>query len=534
MDFDTLITNGTVVDGTGGPRKRADVGVAGGRIAAVGDLAGQEAALRIDASGSVVVPGFIDAHSHSDVCMLEDPGGESKVHQGVTTEVTGNCAYSPFPSGDAGPDVLQRALGSIMRGTVEWDWTTLDEWADRVESSGVSINIAPLVGHHALRISVGAVDDRPPTPDELSGMRRLAAEAVEQGAFGMTTGLTYSPSCYSEVGEIAAIADAIKGYDGAFHASHTRVWAGWHFKAMEELLEVGRRTGIGVHYSHLAIIDSRHHGRADELMGILDRARDEGIDATADVYPYTAAGTGLSALIPDWASEGGVEGLLRRLRQPDVRGRIRSEMDGGWFRGLPWVWESLVLSHVETDANRGLVGLSLGKVAELRAADPGDTLLDLIDEEDNHVGVVAHNRTEDDMRVFLAHPQSMIGSDGKAISPTGAWADDKPHPRFYGTYPRILGRYVRDEPVISLESAIYKMSGFPAARIGLRDRGRIEEGLAADLVVFDPATVIDRATFEDPQNLAEGVSHVLVGGEAVVSDGVHTGARPGRVLRRGG
>ena len=186
------------------------MGVAGGRIAAVGDLAGQEAALRIDASGSVVVPGFIDAHSHSDVCMLEDPGGESKVHQGVTTEVTGNCAYSPFPSGDAGPAALRRALGSILRGTVEWDWTTLDEWADRVESSGVSINIAPLVGHHALRISVGAVDDRPPTPDELSGMRRLAAEAVEQGAFGMTTGLTYSPSCYSEVGEIAAISTQSK------------------------------------------------------------------------------------------------------------------------------------------------------------------------------------------------------------------------------------------------------------------------------------------------------------------------------------
>ena len=533
MDFDTLIVNGTVVDGTGGPRRRADVGVAGGRIAAVGDLAAQDAGTRIDASGSVVVPGFIDMHSHSDVSMLDDPGGESKAHQGVTTEVTGNCAYSPFPSVGVPPGALRTALGSVLRGTVEWDWTTLDEWADHTESSGIAINIAPQVGHHALRISVGAIEDRPPTPDELAGMRRLVAETVEQGAFGMTTGLSYAPSCYSEVGEIAAIADAITGYDGAFHASHTRVWAGWHFKAMEELIEVGRRTGISVHYSHLAIIDSRHHGRAADLIGILDRARDEGIDATADVYPYTAAGTSLSALIPDWANEGGNEGLLERLRQPDVRGHIRREMDGGWFRGLPWVWESLVLAHVETDANRGLVGLSLAEVADLRKADPADTLLDLVDEEDNHVGVVAHNRTEEDMRVFLAHPQSMIGSDGWAISPTGVWAADKPHPRSYGTYPRILGRYVRDEPVISLETAIHKMSGFPAERIGLRDRGRIEEGLVADVVVFDPDEVIDRATFEDPQNLAEGVSHVLVAGEAVISEGVHTGARPGKVLRRG-
>ncbi len=533
MDFDTLIVNGTVIDGTGAPRKRADVGVNRGRIAAIGDLADQQATLRIDATGHVVAPGFIDTHSHSDVTLLEDPGGESKVHQGVTTEVTGNCAYSPFPCGKAGPVGLQRALGSTLRGGDDWDWTTLDGWADRVESNAVSINIAPLVGHGALRVSVGAVDDRPPTPDELAGMKRLAAEAVEQGAFGMSTGLTYSPSCYADVAETAALADAIKGYEGAFYASHTRVWSGWHFKAMEELVEVGRRTGIGVQYSHLAIIDPRQHGRAAEMIGILDEARDEGIDATADVYPYTAAGTGLAALIPDWVSEGGVEGLLLNLRQADVRQRVRSEMEAGWFRGLPWDWESLVLSHVVTDANRGLVGLSLAQVAELRKADPMDTLLDLIDEEDNHVGVVAHNRTEEDMRVFLTHPQSMIGSDGRAISPTGRWSVDKPHPRFYGTYPRILGRYVRDEPVVSLETAIYKMSGFPAARVGINDRGRIEEGLAADLVVFDPDTVIDRSTFEDPHNLAGGIPHVIVGGEAVVSDGVHTGARPGKVLRRG-
>ena len=533
MDFDTLIVNGTVVDGTGGPARRADVGISRGRIAAIGDLAGQQAARRIDASGHVVAPGFIDAHSHSDVTLLEDPGGESKVHQGVTTEVTGNCAYSPFPCGDAGPAGLQRALGSTLRGGDEWDWTTLDGWADSVESRGVSSGRGPLAGPAALRVSVGTIDDRSPTPDQLAGMKRLAAEAVEQGAFGMTTGLTYSPSCFADVDEIVALVDAIRGYEGAFYASHARIWAGWHCKAMEELVEVGRRSGIGVHSSHLAIIDPRHHGRAEEMIGIVDRARAEGIDATADVYPYTAAGTSLAALIPDWMSEGGVDGLLMRLRQPDLRQRARREMEGGWFRGLPWDWDSLVLSHVFTDANRGLVGLSLARIAELRGADPMDTLLDLIDEEDNHVGVVAHNRTEADMRVFLAHPQSMIGSDGMAISPTGRWSVDMPHPRFYGTYPRILGRYVRDEPVVSLETAVYKMSGFPAARVGIRDRGRAEEGLVADLVVFDPDTVIDCSSFEDPHNLADGVAHVLVNGEAVVSDGVHTGARPGRVLRRG-
>ncbi len=254
---------------------------------------------------------------------------------------------------------------------------------------------------------------------------------------------------------------------------------------------------------------------------------------TADVYPYTAAGTGLNQFLPEWVQEGGAEPMLERLRDPATRARAREDASTGWFKGLPWDWQSLVLADIKTEANQHLIGRSLAEAAVLRGEDPLDTFLNLMDEEDNGVGVVAHNRTEGDMREFLAHPAIMVGSDGNAISPTGPHGHpQKPHPRFYGTYPRILGRYARDERVVTLEQAVHKMSGMPAARMGMRDRGVVAEGLVADVVVFDPATVIDRATFAEPHQFGVGIDHVFVHGEAVVQDGRHTSARPGKVLRR--
>ena len=269
------------------------------------------------------------------------------------------------------------------------------------------------------------------------------------------------------------------------------------------------------------------------MVGVIERARREGLDVTCDMYPYIASGSGLNQYLSQWVQEGGVGPMLSRLRDPGDRLRTRRDMESGNFGGIPWMWDKMVISYVGSYRNRDVVGKTLAEISESRADEPADTLLALIDEEDNQVGVVHHNRVESDMRLFMTHPDAMIGSDGRAISPEGFWSQDRPHPRFYGTYPRILGRYVRDEQVLSLETAVHKMTGFPARRLGLQDRGLIAESLVADLAVFDPEAIIDRASFEEPHQLAEGVSHLFVDGEPVIANGEQTPARPGRVLRRG-
>jgi N-acyl-D-aspartate/D-glutamate deacylase len=531
VEFETLILDATVVDGTGSPGYTADVGLDAGRIAAIGGLAGAAASWRLDAAGLVLTPGFIDMHTHSDVTLLDDPGGESKVHQGVTTDVVGNCGFSPFPSGRLDAPGLQGALGSIVASRSRWEWTDLQGWAASLEARGISMNVVPLVGHATLRVAVGAVEEGPPTPDQLQEMQRLAAKAVEQGAYGLSTGLTLPPSSYADTDEVVALAQEIASYPGAFYATHARLWAGAHLQAVEEAVTVGRQAGLPAHYAHMAIIDSRAFGHGEEIVDIIQRAED--VDVTYDLYPYTAAGTPLSQLIPGWVQAGGVVAMLQRLRDPLQRQRAREETARGWFGGLPWEWDKLVLSSVQSQHNQPLVGRSLSQIADLRASEPAEVLLALIDEEENQVAAVMHNRQEQDMRFFLRQPQAMIGSDGRAISPTGPWAATKPHPRFYGTYPRILGRYVREERVLDLETAVYKMTGFPAQRLGLKDRGCIAEGLIADLVLFDPQTVIDRATFEKPHQYPVGIPYMFVAGKAVVRAGEHTQARPGRVLRRG-
>ena len=539
MALDTLIKNGTVIDGTGRLRYDADVGIRGGKIEAIGSLGEAEAGRIVDAEGLIVAPGFIDMHSHSDMSLFDDPGGESKVHQGVTTEVTGNCSYSPFPLGPTS------AANIGMGWKFEWgEWSDLNGWADRLEANGMSINIAPQLGQAALQIAVGANEDRPATRDEMREMQRLAAEAIEQGAFSLSTGLSLSPSGYMSTDELVELCRAIAHYEDVFYVTHARVGAGRHLLAIEEAIEIGQKGGLPVQFSHLAIGSQPDMGgwrkpsadpvgRGPEMMELFESARDGGLDITYDSYPYTAGQAGIDQTVPNWAQAGGIETYMTRLRDPDTRARIRDEVRAG-LGGVKPLWDTWIIAEVDTDANKGLVGRSIADVAAEREVEPAEAALQIEEEEGSEVSAVVHNRSERDVRFFLSHPLGMIGSDGLAISPTGIHGSEQHHPRFYGTYPRILGRYVREESIMSLETAVQKMSGMPAERLGLKDRGRVEEGLAADLVVFNPDTVIDRSSFEDPHQLAGGVPHVFVAGEAVVSDGAHTGARPGSVLRRGG
>ena len=323
VDLDTLIVGADVIDGTGAPRRAADVGIRDGRIVAIaarGALADSAAATTIDAAGQVLAPGFIDIHTHSDVTLLDNPGGESKAYQGVTTEVTGNCSYSPFPVGAPGPEPMRGLMRSALDTSLPWTWTDLDGWAGVHEAAGMSINLAPLVGHSAVRFAAGLADDRPPRADELQHMQRLVAESVEQGAFGMSTGLTLPPSSYAATDEIVALASAMTAYPGAFYATHARVWGGNHVGAVEEAAEIGRRAGVPVEFSHIAIIDTRVHGHPEQLIDVIDRALAGGQDLTADVYPYTAAGTGLNQFLPEWAQEGGPEDDARAPARPGDAG----------------------------------------------------------------------------------------------------------------------------------------------------------------------------------------------------------------------
>ena len=530
MTFDTTITGGTVVDGSGKDRYQADIGITDGKIAAIGDLSRAETGRTINAAGHVVVPGFIDMHSHSDRTLIDDRNAESKVYQGVTTEVVGNCSYSPFPVGPLGFSVIARSHLS----KVDWTWTDHNGYAQFLESDGISVNVANQVGHATLRAAAGLLDNRPPTADELETMCRMAAESVEQGAFSFTTGLTLPPGSYATTDELIEITRAIAPYEGAFYASHARLWADNHVGAVQEAIDIGAASGVPVQYSHMAIIDSRVFDTPEVMIEPIERARADGLDVTYDMYPYIAGGTHLSQMVPEWLQEGGVVKMLERLRTPDARRRAVTDLRKGWFRGLPWEWHTIIISHVQSAANHDIVGKSVEQIADERNDDPAEVYLQLIDEEDNNVGCVAVNRREDNIRFFMAQPYAMFGSDGSAVSPTGIYGGDKPHPRFYGCYPRILGRYVREQPaVLTLEEAIYKAAGFPAERMGFKDRGLLKEGFAADIVVFNPDTVIDNATFDDPHRYSDGMPHVLVNGEPVILDSSHTGARPGRVLRRG-
>ncbi|UFS70746.1 D-aminoacylase [Geomonas sp. RF6] len=520
----------TVVDGSGSPAFRSDVAVRDGRITTVG-TGGAAGATIIDAEGLVLAPGFIDIHSHTDSTLFNYPHMESKAFQGVTLEVTGNCGLGVFPVRQSHrkefSDFLRMHDFTLPGG--DFAWSDFSSYADAVERAGIALHQAPLVGHASLRIAGLGLENRPPTEAELERMRHLLEEALSQGAWGMSTGLIYPPGSYATTEEIIALA-RILARSSAIYTSHIRGEGESLYDALDEAVRIGREAEVRVQISHLKAMGQSNRGGARKVLERLAKARGTGVDIAADQYPYHASATTLSAIVPQWAHEGGVASLLERLQDQELSERIMAEMarEIAQREGA----SGIVVSNCATRANRPLSGRTLEQVGRHWGCTPEEAAARLIVEEEGAVGAIFFSMAEEDVEEILKERGVAVGSDGNALEAGGA-AGEATHPRSYGTFPRVLGHYVRERQLLSLESAVHKMTGLPAQRIGLSDRGVIRPGFAADLVLFDPATIADRADYSQPHRYAQGVVHLFVDGEPVIENGKGTGNLPGRVLRRG-
>jgi N-acyl-D-amino-acid deacylase len=529
--FDILIVNGTILDGSGEPGFKADVGITGDRIAAVGRLRHRPAARTVDAAGLYVTPGFMDIHTHSDESVVLNPFMESKIRQGVTLEVGGNCGESPAPLlGEAVP----AARKVLARYGYELDWATMDEYLRRVEAGGISNNFATLVGNGTLRTSVMGGVMREPTAADMFRMRRLLADSMRAGAWGLSSGLIYPPSSYAGTRELVQLAKVAARFRGIY-ATHIRNESECLLEAVAEAIAIGEQARIPVEIAHHKAAGRAYWGTVKESLALIASARQRGVRVTCDQYPYTASNTGLSVVIPDWAHEGGADKMVERLRDPDTRARIAAEMREarpGWENvTLHSGWRNILISSAEH--HRELEGKTALEVAQLWGQDPAEAAMDLLIAEEGSVGVCIFSMCEEDVQTVMRAPFVMVGSDASAKAPYGPLSEGKPHPRAYGTFPRVLGRYVRDLGVLSWEEAVRKMTSAPAAKLGIARRGLLQVGNFADVVVFDPATVADRGTFVDPHLYPAGIEYVLVNGIVTIERGEHTGALAGRVLRRG-
>lgn len=510
-----------MIDGTGAAGRRADVGIRDGRIVAISpDLS--TAGTVIDAEGMAVTPGFIDIHSHSDEAMFVNSALESALHQGVTTVVCGNCGGASAPVVGQAASELERELA---RYDVERKWSSFGEYTAEVERSGAAINVCSFVGHGTLRMCVMGAEDRPATAGELAAMKALLAAALSEGAVGLSTGLIYPPSAYGTTDEIVALATVVRER-GGLYASHIRNEGDGLLDAVGEGIEIGRRSGVRVQLSHHKASGKPNWGRVHESTALIETARSEGVDVTADQYPYTASSTGLAVTIPNWVHAGGPLVMVERLRDANVRARIRDErVETGRN------WKAIVIARAAKHPEWS--GKSVEDLASEAGEDPLEWTCRALIEHDGAIDIVHHSMSEDDVRFVMAKPYVAIGSDSRANAPYGALSFGKPHPRSYGTFPRVLGHYSREQGVITLEDAVRKMTSLPASRLGFNERGVLREGASADVVVFDPARVIDRATYDDPHRYPDGLAHVIVNGELAMHAGETAAARTGRFLRLG-
>jgi N-acyl-D-amino-acid deacylase len=531
--FDVLIANGRIVDGTGAPWFRGEVGITGDRIAAVGKLTGATAATTIDASNLVVAPGFIDMLGQSEFNVLVDGRAASKILQGITTEVTGEGS-SIAPVNDR---MIQDGSANAKYFGVAQDWRTLADYFKRIEErSRTSINVATLVGAGGIRNYVIGKDDRPATSAELEEMKRLVAQAMEQGALGLSTSLQYVPDRFASTDEIVELAKVAARYGGVYF-THQRSESVRIFESLDEVFAISERASIPAEIWHLKTAYKANFGKMPEVLRRIEGARARGVDVSANQYPYTRASNGLDSCLPLWVREGGFEKTAARLRDPATRERVKRDMDDANATTWENQWyganggDGVMVSTVLDPSLRKYEGMTLTEIGKAMGKDPRDAVIDLVLADKGETSVVTAIMDEDDVRAALKHPLVGVGTDSGAKAEDGKLAESKSHPRAWGSFPRILGRYVRDEKLLTLEDAIRKMTSKAATRVHLNDRGVLRPGLAADVTVFDPATIRDVATFDDPTHYSVGVKHVLVNGRRVVADGRITQERPGKVLR---
>jgi N-acyl-D-amino-acid deacylase len=530
-EYDLVIRNGTIYDGRGAAPFAGDVAVLGDRIVRIGSPGLARGRREIDASGLAVAPGFINVLSWASESLIEDGRSQSNIRQGVTLEVLGE-GWSMGPLNEAMKSE-RTARQSHIRYDIEWD--TLGEYLEFLERRGVSPNVASFMGATTARIYVLDHEDRAPTGDELAQMRMLVRQAMEEGAVGLSSALIYAPACYAGAEELIALAEVAAGYDGLY-ISHIRNEGDKLLEALDELIDVSRRTGIAAEVYHLKVSGQSNWDKLDDAVAKIEAARGEGLRITADMYTYPASSTGLSAALPPWVHEGGHRAMVERLQDPVLREKVRREMVGpeeDWestFRAAGSA-EGVLLVGLRTDELKPLIGKTLAEAARMRGKTPEETLMDLIVEDDSDVGAIYFTMSEENVRRQIALPWVSFGSDGASQAAEGVFLKSSTHPRAYGNFARLLGKYVRDEQVITLEEAIRRLALLPAENLKLRHRGSLTAGHYADVVIFDPETIQDRATFENPHQYAVGVRHVLVNGTQVLEDGEHTGATPGRVVR---
>jgi N-acyl-D-aspartate/D-glutamate deacylase len=529
--FDVLIRGGTVYDGTGAPGRGADVGIRGDTVAAVGDLSSARARALVDARGLAVAPGFINMLSWSTESLIVDGRSQGEIRQGVTTEIFGEgSSMGPLT------DEMKRRMKE-EQADFKYDvrWTTLSEYLAYLEKKGVAPNVASFIGAATVREYVIGLDDRPPTPAEMERMRRLVQQEMEAGALGIGSSLIYAPGTYAKTEELVELGKVAARYQGKY-ISHLRSEGDRFLEAIDEIVRISREAGLPAEIYHLKAAGEANWPKMDQAIARVEKARGEGLKITADMYTYTAGATGFDACIPPWARDGGYDALFRRIQDAEMRPRILADMRRpaeGWENlcraaGSP---ERLLLVEFKTDALKPLTGKTLAEVVKMRGTDPENTILDLVLADRTRVGVVFFLMSEDNVRKQVRLPWVSFGSDAASMAPEDPFTRSSAHPRSYGNFARLLGRYVRDEKLVSLGEAIRRLAALPATNLGLDRRGRLAPGMFADVVVFDPATIADRATFEQPHQYAVGMRHVFVNGVQVLKDGEHTGATPGRALK---
>lgn len=521
--YDTVIKNVRIIDGTSAPWFRGWVGIRNGMIAKAGTGAPDMGTDMVDGEDQYLAPGFIDIHSHSDTTLPGCRLAESRILQGITTEIGGDCGISAAP---VSPDPGKRKLLADYVGEMDYAWDSLGGYLDYMEERKPSVNFGTAAGHGTIRLASMGFEARKASKAEMELMKRLLRRSLAEGAFSLSSGLIYPPGCYADTDELAELCRELVPY-GAFYETHMRDEGEQVVEAVKEALEICKRSGVPLQIAHHKV--TRRSGwqvHCKTTVALADQARREGLDVTMDQYPYRASATSLDSNAPPWAFDGGVEVLLSRLRDPETRKRINAEAEAN-HTGR---WGDIHISYVATEKNRWTVGRSIAEIAKIRGVAPADACFDLILEERCHVGEINYGMCEEDIEYIMKQPYTMIGSDGNAASLT---CDGRPHPRWFGTFPRVIAKYCRERKLFPLETAVFKMTGLPACRLGLSDRGLIREGAWADLVLFDFEKIQDTPTFEDPKQPCAGISRVYVNGVLTAENGVHTGALAGKILRRG-